>query len=176
MPGDAALVDTLSLYTLQSNGSAILTGYEFVWNHSSGTIYGGDAIKVDVEDDHYSQTLCTDWIINDPPHKPICDAYQTTYYDKPNVSYGYRLWRSTGSAVSTTRTGYTAGRGTIDAYTASLALPVPGNVTGYALGYWVTSLTLPTGIAEPAWIYSTSGGPSYAVDAGSGALLGSQSQ
>jgi hypothetical protein len=176
MPSDAVLVDTLSLYTLQNNGSAILTGYEFVWNHSGGQINGGDAIKVDVEDYSYDVKTCTAWIYNDPPLKNICTSWEYVYHNEPNVSFGYRLWRSIGSAVSTTKTGYTAGRGTVDAYTASLALPVPNDVTGYQLGYWVTSLTQPTGIAEPAWIYSTTDGRIYGVDAGSGALLGSESQ
>jgi hypothetical protein len=176
MPSDAVLVDTISFYTLQNSGSSILTGYEFIWNHSGGTIYGGDAIKVDVEDNRHATTICTEMTYPDPPLKPICIAHETTYSDYPNVSYGYRLWRSTGSAVSETRTDYIAGQSTVDAYTASLALPVPSDVTGYHLGYWVTPLAQPTGIAEPAWIYNTVGGRIYAVDAGSGALLGSESQ
>ena len=63
MPSDAVLVDTLSKFTRESNGSRILTGYEFVWNHAGGSILGGDAIKVDVEDDHYiSASYCDKWM------------------------------------------------------------------------------------------------------------------
>jgi hypothetical protein len=124
MPSNAVLADTLSFYELESNGSAVLTGYEFIWNHANGTTYGGDAIKVDVEDYHYGVTACLkSEVIDDPPLKPmsICVDSQTTYYDKQNVSCGYRLWRSVGSAATTTRSGYRADTATIDAYTASLA-------------------------------------------------------
>jgi len=176
MPGDAVLADTLSMYTLETSGSSILTGYEFVWNHSSGTMYGGDAIKVDVEDYRKATTICTEMTDPDPPLKPICIQHSTTYSDVANVSFGYRLWRSAGSAAAVTRTDYTAGRTTIDAYTASLALPDPSDVTGYNLGYWTGPIGQASGIAEPAWIYGTSSGRVYAVDAGSGAVIGTEMQ
>ena len=97
MPSDAVLVDTLSKFTRESNGSRILTGYEFVWNHAGGSILGGDAIKVDVEDDHYiSASYCDKWMSTS--YKPICLKWTYTYADRPNISYGYRLWKSLGAA------------------------------------------------------------------------------
>jgi hypothetical protein len=177
MPSDAVLVDTLSFYELESNGSAVLTGYEFIWNHASGTMYGGDAIKVDVEDYHYlASAVCEKWLTLPPPAKNQCEDWDYTYANKPNVSYGYRLWRSLGSAAATTQSGYRADTTTIDAYTASLALPNADDVTSYTLGYWTGPLSQASGIAEPVWIYHTSGGRIYAVDAGSGALIGTQTQ
>jgi hypothetical protein len=178
MPSDAALVDVLSLYTRESNGSVLLTGYEFIWNHASGTMFGGDAIKVDVEDYHYlASQVCDKTVpLSSVDPKPICIQWTYTYADKPNISYGYRLWRSTQERSLPTSSGFASGGPAVDAYTASLALPDSNAITGYVLGYWTTGLSQASGLAEPAWIFTTGSGRIYAVDAGSGAVIGTETQ
>jgi len=174
MPSDATLSDVISFYLKVTGGTNMLIGYEFVWTHSSGPVFGGDAIKVDVEDYHYiGSSTCEEWI-EDGSHF-ICGKYVYTYDDEPNVSYGYRLWRSTGGGVGSTISRYDTGTNTIDAYTASLATPESGNIASYELGYWTSSISVPTTIAEPAWIFTSTTGRTYAVDAGSGALIGTES-
>ncbi|HEY9085762.1 MAG TPA: hypothetical protein VIN40_07495 [Candidatus Tyrphobacter sp.] len=176
MPSDAVLSAILDRFRVDNSGSTVLIGYEFVWTHATGNMYGGDAIIVDVDDKHTETTrkTCLDWIYNDPPIKPICDQWQTdtTISDSPAISFGYRLWRSVASGrVYIQSAGRETGGQSIDAYTASLSVPNPSAITGYSYGYWTTPINQATGIAEPAWIFSSGEGQIDVVDAFSGEMI-----
>lgn len=183
MPSDAALSSTNAVMEYDEAGNGVKTGYIFTWRHAANNIFGGDAIRVFVDD--YQTTTkgpCQDWEWDypDPPLRPhqYCAAFQWTTVDHPNISYYYRLWRAInlGGSRSVQSAGRSTGQQSIDALTASYSLPPGSKVTGYTSGYWSSG---PSGAdvsgAQPAWLFSLGDDAVAGIDAFSGMLLGVQS-
>lgn len=180
MPGDAVLALVTGIYqTDKASGSTRLTGYHFVWRHSGTQILGADRIAVDVDDYQTWQSdgTCLDWEFTDPdpPAKPVhfCGEYEQVEVDHPNISYSYRLWRSPAGSVRVQLAGLTSGQQSIDAQTASLSLPQGSAIIAYSSGYWDGGLYSTAAVAQPAWLFTLGSGEVIAVDAFSGAVLGS---
>lgn len=179
LPSDAVLTEVDNMYqTSADDGSSIQTGYQFVWKHSSSA-FGNDAIRVIVDDYQYMRnTTCAeyDYTSPDPPLKPMryCATWNQVPVDNPNVSFMYRLWRSTGSSRQVQSVaGPSSGTSTsIDANTASMSLPPGTSVISYAPGYWTGNAADPGNVGTPAWVFQLSGGGEAYVDATSGQYLG----
>jgi hypothetical protein len=178
LPSDAVMTDVADIYsTDETTKSKALTGYEFIWHHSGNKVVGGDSIKVDITDNNYLVgTVCNNWTYPPGLGKGVCLSWTQQYADAPYVSYGYRLWRSTGAQVIESSNGRTTGGQSMDAYTASLSLPNPDGVGSYAYGYWTPNAYSSGGVAEPAWLFRLAGGQTVAIDAFDGSVLGSISE
>lgn len=180
MPSDAVLTSQRGFYSLDpSTKSQTATNWEFIWHHSNGLV-GGDAIKVVVDATRSSTTVCTQystWYDQIGRPHSICVARQTTYAYQPNISYGFRQWRSLSGTRHILSNGQPANSQTsIDARTASASLP-PGvghAVSSYSSGFWSDGQEVPsaTNGAVPAWLF-VAGGRYFGVDAVTGQLLGS---
>jgi hypothetical protein len=188
MPADAVLTSTLERWQIipaAGGGEVTPIGYEFIWTHANGMI-GGDAIKVFVDDNTTPQTTCTEW--QTPPssiHRrgstlrpsvaptgpiDVCLKWVTTYTHTPDIPYGYRLWRTLSGSNTTEQP---AGVTSIDAVTASTALPEGANITAYRRGLWSPMPTKSSSLgAQAVWIFTLSGKNEVAVDAYTGQVLG----
>ena len=160
MPSDAVLRAVLKIWKVSvSSGGAVNVGYEFVYGHEAA-IFGSDEIKVIVDDHHTKHTTCS----------PCAGGCSSWYTDDPNVSYGYRLWRSFGT-LEPVNGSYS--RVSISAKTAATALPTGSTVIGYTSGWWMPSYSTSSSAgATSAWIFTLSGGARIGIDANSGAVLG----
>lgn len=181
MPSDAVLANVVPVYRINaSTGSRTLVQYEFIWRHT-GNVLGGDAIRVNVFDLHRVSRTCSQWDyvdvwdarIRDYITKRECVAWTENVSDTPDVSFSYYLWREPTSLRQVLVAGRTTGGPSIDAYTASMSLPDSKSVTSYTSGYWTPGPYDTDQTEEPAWLFTTTGGDVLAVDAYTGALLGS---
>lgn len=182
MPSDAVLAATSiqNRYDFDS-GTATTVGYVVTYLHQNSNVAGGDAIHVVVDDAvTYTNGSCLeyDWTSPDPPGKPMkyCASYQQIAHDNLNVSHMYRLWRTLNGYRTLESGGKSTGQQSIDAVTASHALPDVSAVSAYSPGYWTPSSEMDTGNgAEPAWLFTIGNDSIVAVDAFTGQILGTQS-
>ena len=179
MPSDAVLASTAAIMRGDMNSNTYENiGYVVTYLHASGTVVGGDAIHVVVDDAvTYTQGACIswDWSSPDPPQKPVryCAQYSEIPHDNLNVSHMYFLWRTFGQQMFITSSGRSTGQQSIDAVTASRALPNPSSVTWYGAGYWTPgSNENNSNGARPAWLFLVGGATMVAVDGFSGQVLG----
>jgi hypothetical protein len=159
-------------------GSGTTVGYVITYLHQNGNVAGGDAIHVIVDDAvTYTSGPCLEYDYSDPdppqqPHK-YCAEYQQIPHDSLNVSHMYRLWRSMTAVKQVHASGRSTGDQSINAVTASNALPNPSAVTTYSPGYWTPSSEQDNGAgAEPVWLFTVGNDSIVAVDAFSDQIIG----
>jgi hypothetical protein len=175
MPSDAVLSEIDEQYEGSAAGTGVVpTGYLFTWKHSNPAANQADAIRVGIQDYRVTTTTCTGGykIVDNPPLKPIsiCQGWTTTTTNSPNVSYYSRMRRSFGSA----RHLLSLGQQSIPASQAETALPSGTTVANYYPGTWAGQYNDATNsVATPAWVFETTNGVFYYVDAYAGTLLGS---
>ncbi len=172
MPPDAVLYSTLNFWQYSpASGSAVNDAIEFIWHHANPAIGGYDGIKVVVSDQRRSTRVCDNFTDPEPPLKPICTQWSVIVTDTSYVSSGYRLWRSQGGVNTSIQP---AGATSIDAKTASTALPSGVAITGYRSGWWYPDELDSSSVgARAAWIFTVNGEYRIGVDAYTGKILGS---
>jgi hypothetical protein len=176
MPADAVLSEVDEQYESTSAGvGTALTGYVFTWKHSNTAANQNDAIRLNVTDYHTSSSVCTGgYKIIYVGQKPIslCQGWTVTTTDTPNISYLFRMWRSVGSPnIKRASSQYS-----IPASTAALALPAGVVVAAYFPGSWAGLYdSAQQSTATPAWVFESTNGTYYFVDAALGVLLSSAS-